>query len=415
MKFLAAIFSLFLFIIPLYSQEQSNSLTFKFYGFVRGDVFFDSRQSVASSEGLLFLYPKDIDRDAVGEDLNAQGSLGIYGFNSRPGVDISGLRVFNSDVTARIEADFAGFGGAYGTSTVLRIRHAYMKMQWKSSALTIGQAWHPFFGHVFPGQISLNTGAPFQPFSRNPQIRFDYKVNNITLSGATISQLQMNSSGPEGKSNVYQKNALLPELAAIIDYTNNSFTAGAGVSYLTLKPRIRSQWEDKLYKVNEKISSLSYTAYLKYTYDLFSASLRTVYGQNTSSLTMLGGYGIRSINETTGEKEYTNLTQTSNWLNLTYGNKYRGNLFIGYSKNLGSKDALVENSVLYGEGLNIKDLSRIAGTFSYNIPHFSLGAEYEFSHANYGDEGTFNWEKGTYSASHGVNNHRILGVISYIF
>lgn len=65
--------------------------------------------------------------------------------------------------------------------------------------------------------------------------------------------------------------------------------------------------------------------------------------------------------------------------------------------------------------MDIDDLYRIAGTFTYNIPHFSLGAEYEFTTAYYGNEGTFNWKEGEYSSSHAVRDHRISAVIRYIF
>lgn len=415
MKITLSVFLLIFFTISISAQEATQKLTYKFYGFVRGDYYYDSRQSVASSEGLLFLYPKDKQYDAVGEDLNAVASTGLFAFNTRPGVEVSGLKVFDADVLARAEADFAGFGGSVSNSTVLRIRLAYVKMQWKKAALTLGQDWHPFFGPVIPGQISLSTGAPFQPFNRSPQARLDYKLGKVTLKGAAIYQFQFTSPGPEGKSNSYQRKAIIPELTAMIDYQYKSINAGAGINLLTLKPRTSSVIDDKIYKVDENLSSLSYTAYLKYKQDLFSAAIKTTYGQNTVNMTMLGGYGIKSIDQVTGKQKYTNFTHSSSWLNLSYGSKYLGNILLGYTKNLGTKDALVENSTTYGEGLNIKDLYRLSGTFSYNIKHFSVGLEYEFSTANYGDTNSFDWEEGTYSSTHSISNHRIIGVARYDF
>jgi hypothetical protein len=230
-----------------------------------------------------------------------------------------------------------------------------------------------------------------------------------------IYQFQYTSTGPEGKSNVYQKNALLPELAAVVDYQVRSVNIGAGINYLNLKPRTRSVVAGKTYKVDESLSSLSYMAYLKYTANLFSAGLKTVYGQNDTNLSMLGGYGIKSVDATTGKQEYSNFNQSSVWLNLAYGKKYKGNLLLGYTKNRGSEDALLEGSELYGQGLTIDDLYRVCGTFTYNISHFMLGIEYEFSYANYGDKETFDWKKGTYATAHGITGHRILGVLSYLF
>lgn len=415
MKKALILISIILLTNPLKTLSQENKPKFEFYGFIRADLSFDNHVSAVSNEGLFFLYPLDINSDENGEDLNAQSSLGFYSFNTRPGVNISGFRLFDSDVTARIEADFAGFGGQNGNSSILRIRLAYIKMNWEKSSLLIGQDWHPFFGPVTPGQISLSTGAPFNAFNRSPQIRFDYTLNKISLSGSALYQFQMISQGPIGKSTSYQKNAMIPELAATVDFKTQNFIVGAGINFLSLKPRTQSTFNGKIYKVDEMLHSLSYTAYMKYNYDLFSASIKTTYGQNPSNLSMLGGYGVKSIDSQNGKQEYTNFNSSASWLNLSYGKKYLINFLAGYSKNLGSVDKLVENSPLYGEGMSIDNLYRIVGTFSYNIPHFKFGLEYEFSNANYGDSGTFNWETGKYASNHGVKNSRILALVVYTF
>jgi len=402
--------------LSLFAQENFNQIRYKFYGFVRGDAMFDTRQSVAGNEGLFFLYPKDKEEDVNGEDLNQVSNSGIYAFNARTGVDITGLNIRNAKLSAKIEADFAGFSGSYGaSSTVLRIRHAYLKADRKNSTLLFGQTWHPMFTPVFPNVISLSTGAPFTPFNRSAQIRYDYKIERVTLTGAAISQLQFLSYGPDGRSNIYQRNAVIPELFFGVNYTDSRISAGAGIDYLTLDPRTKSVVDTQTYKVDERISSLSYSAYCKYTKDLFSISAETVYGRNLAHLSMLGGYGIKSIDPTTGKQEYTNFTHSSSWLNISYGKKYMGNFFAGYTKNLGSKDALVEKTPVYGEGLSLNDLYRFCGTFSYNISKFSAGLEYELTTADYGNADSFNRNKGKYDSTHAVTNHRILGVIYYYF
>ncbi len=412
-------------VLSLYAQDGSNKLSYKFYGFVRGDFVFDTRQSVAANEGLFFLYPKDESLDANGKDLNEVASSGFYTFNTRAGIDVSGLQVFDANVSLKAEADFAGFSGSYGAnSTVFRIRQAYIKMDWDKSSLLLGQTWHPMF-QVIPNVISLSTGAPFNPFNRSPQIRFDYKADKLTLTGAAIYQLQYTSSGPEGKTNTYQRNAIIPELYAGVDYKINTFNVGAGIDYLTIKPRTTSSViysdpsnpnfrETLFYKVDESLSSLSYSAYVKYSKDLFSITAKTIYGQNNSNLCMLGGYGVKQIDTNTGEQEYTNYTHSSTWLNLSYGKKYMGNLFAGYTKNLGTKDALVSMKT-YGEGLDIDNLYRFCGTFSYNVSKFSVGLEYEMTSAAYGNSGTFNENDGRYDKTHSVLNHRLIGVICYNF
>ncbi len=395
-----------------FAQDKQESLTFKFSGFLRGDFYYDTRQSVAANEALFFLYPLDVEKDAVGEDLNAVPNSGFYTFNTRPILEVSGLKIFDARVSAKVEADFAGFSGA---SALLRLRQAYMKMQWEKASLIVGQTWHPLFSPVMPEVLSLSVGAPFNPFNRSPQIRYDYKVNNVTFSGAALYQLQYNSTGPNGKTNIYQRNAVIPELFLGATYRLQSWTAGVGIDYLTIAPRTKSEINGKVYKVDETLSSLSYSAYCGYTHNMLSIGVKSIIGHNLAHNCMFGGYGISSIDPVTGEQQYTNFTHSSSWLNISYGKKYKGNLFAGYTKKLGTEKALVENSHFYGEGLTMDYLYRLCGAFSYNVRHFSLGLEYECTTAGYGDKGTMNWDNGTYNSTHAVTNHRIVGVACYYF
>lgn len=54
----------------------------------------------------------------------------------------------------------------------------------------------------------------------------------------------------------------------------------------------------------------------------------------------LGGFGIKSVNEHTGEQKYTPIRFSSSWLNVVYGQKWKPGIFVGYAKNLGTSDAL---------------------------------------------------------------------------
>ncbi|MDL2231794.1 hypothetical protein LJB85_03545 [Porphyromonadaceae bacterium OttesenSCG-928-L07] len=402
----------------VYASEakEAQKLTYQFYGTVRGDASIDTRKSVAAFEGLLLLYPLDNTyRDANGKDINRDLSSGFYGFNSRAGVNVGGLSLFNAKLSAQLEGDFAGFSGANGNSSILRIRQAFIKMQWEKMALTVGQTWHPLFLSVIPNVISLSTGAPFSPFNRSPQIKYEYSCKKFQFLAAALYQFQFTSNGPNGKSNTYQRDAILPELYLGVGYKSSNLVFGAGVNYLTLVPRNLSEMGTEVYKVDERISSVSGMAYVRYTKDLFTVGAKTIYGQNLANQTMLGGYGVKSIDPLTGERKYTNFNHTSSWVDLAYGRKYKGSVFAGYLRNLGTGKALVEGSSYFGDGLAVSELYRLCATFTYNVPHFSLGLEWEMTTAGYGDAGTFNYKKGRFSDSHSVTNQRVVAVISYSF
>ncbi len=61
---------------------------------------------------------------------------------------------------------------------------------------------------------------------------------------------------------------------------------------------------------------------------------------------MLGGFGIKSIDNRTGEQKYTPIRVSSSWLNVVYGQKWKPGIFLGYVKNMGTSDALsIQSSI----------------------------------------------------------------------
>ena len=153
------------------TTAQRKNFTYKFYGFVRGDLFYNSRANMAPIDGNFYLYPLDKSFDADGKDLNATPNGSFYTFTSRLGLDVTGPDIGKARSSAKIETDFGGFSGS---NTMLRIRQAYVNLDWGKSAVLVGQTWHPLFGDVSPQMLNLSTGAPFQPFNRSPQIRYRY-------------------------------------------------------------------------------------------------------------------------------------------------------------------------------------------------------------------------------------------------
>ena len=179
--------------------------TFKFYGFVRNYACYDTRESMTSISEQFYYMPKDISLDANGQDINAQPNMMLLSITTRLGVNVSGLKFLGSNTSAKIETDFAGFGTS---NTVLRIRQAYAKMEWKHNHLLVGQAWHPIMGDMMPDVFSLETGAPFAPFSRSPQVRYDFVYKGMTLTATALYQFQQTSYGPDGASFNYARNAV---------------------------------------------------------------------------------------------------------------------------------------------------------------------------------------------------------------
>lgn len=396
-------------LLPLMSAfSQKKDFTYNFYGFVRGDLFYNTRANVAPVDGNFYLYPLDKVYDANGKDINATPNGSFYSFTTRLGLDITGPMVGTAQTTAKIETDFGGYGPS---TTMLRIRQAYVALKWEKTEVLIGQTWHPLTGPL-PDVLSLSTGAPFNPFNRSPMFRLSYQANKVKFSLATVWQLQYLSQGPVGGSEDYIKNSGIPEMTIGFDYIpSKGWLLGAGGGMLSLKPRTVSVVGDQRFKVNERMTALSAEVHLKYAAPNYSVTAKTMYASVLDHTAMLGGYGISGVDPTTGKQDYTPFHHSSSWINATVGQKWKGSFLGGYIKNLGTNQALV-NPQLYGKGLDIDQLFMVNPGFSYNLPHWKLGVEYSLATAYYG---TLDMESGKVKDTHAVTNHRIVGLMVYYF
>jgi len=166
-------------------QKPENNFGISFSGFVKTDLMFDSRQTINSREGHFLLFPANQSLDKNGADINAKSSFNSLALQSRLIGKIKGPDAFGANTSGMIEGEF--FGTSDGDANGFRLRHAYVSLKWKSTTLLIGQTWHPMFVvEAFPQTVSFNTGAPFQPFSRNPQVRLTQSLGNINLIAAVM-------------------------------------------------------------------------------------------------------------------------------------------------------------------------------------------------------------------------------------
>ncbi len=315
----------------LFAQEP---IKYKFYGFIRSDFHYNSRQNVEAIDGLFHLFPKPIEIDLLtNEDVNAIPQSEMLSIATRFGFDITGADILGAKSSAKIETDFAGFASNF---YVLRIRHAYTKLNWIKSELLVGQTWHPLFGSVMPTIPSLNTGSPFQPFNRSPQIRFKYNLKKtFSVLVAASYQMQYTSQGPFGASAVYLKNAMLPDMFLGTECKTEHWTTGVGIDAKIIKPS------------KEKLSSVSVVAYTQFINTKFQFKVKSILGQNLTDYVVPCGYGVSDTTATGTPKSFTNLNMISTWMNAVYGKKFQIGIFLGYSQNLGASQALISKNGKY--------------------------------------------------------------------
>jgi len=395
---------------------QKKGFDYKFYGQVRTDLFYNTRSNSETVDGLFYMYPLDENLDPNGHDLNGVGNGNFYTLYTRLGVDVTGPMLGKAKTSAKVEVDFRGSGTSY---SLFRIRHVYFNLAWGHSSLLVGQTWHPLYGDVAPEILNLNMGAPYQPFSRAPQIRYRFTSNNFMLTAAAIWQSQYLSVGPKTnkpgetstqKSQEFMKKSCVPEFYLGIDYKRPGLIAGAGLHVSSITPRTQLETEDAVYFVNERVTGLSGEAHVKYTKENWLVSAKTVLGTNLTQTSTVGGYGITSIDEVTGKQQYSPLRTSSTWVNVAYGKKWRPALFFGYLKNLGATEEVPYGAL--GTGTTLDQLFTGTAELTYNIPHWKFGAEYSLCNAWYGDE--FD-AKAKAINSHSILNHRIVLVALFQF
>ncbi len=395
-------------IVPTIAQTKKYE--YDFYGFIRNDFYYNSRANASSVNELFYLYPLDYQYDAQGVDLNDVSTSGFFSLVTRLGVDIKGPSVGKAQASAKVEVDFGGYSNF---NTLLRIRQAYLNLDWEGgSSLLLGQTWHPLFGSVMPSIANLNTGSPFQPFNRSPQLRYQYSTNGLTLTAAAIYQLQYTSSGPNGSSNEYLAHSCIPEFYVGVDYAASGLLIGGGVDVLNLKPRTSATVNGATYKVDELMTAVSGEVHLRYTQDKFSIAAKSMLASALDHTLLLGGYGVTSVSSETGEQEYTPLHHSTSWLNISYGKVWKPYIFAGYTKNLGSSEALISTDTIYGRGTDIDQLLGAYVGLSYNKSHWSCALEYSSTTAWYGD---INLETGRVENTHDVTNNRIVAIMTYLF
>ncbi len=416
------IFILIIAILPMIGfTQEDKKFGIKFSGFVKSDIFYDTRETVDVREGHFLLYPQNEKLDPEGNDLNANPKFHILSIQTRLKGVITGPDALGAKTSGVIEGEF--FGTSDTELNGFRLRHAFLKLNWTNTELLVGQYWHPMFNtSCFPGTVSFNTGAPFEPFSRNPQVRVTQTLGDFKVALTAMSQKDFMSTGPQGPSTVYLRNTVTPAMNLAIEYkyaipeTPREILAGASFSYKTIRPQTVS---DSGYQTKTNLASFGISAFFKYACRPFTVKIHNYYGGDATNLTMLGGYAVKEITDIEkGFVDYTPIFNNSTWIDFhTNGKTWQYGLFAGYSKNLGSADEI--RGQYYSRGSDIDYVYRVSGRVMFNAGKFRVAPEVEYTAAAYAvpaEGGGLSRDAfGKITDSNEVANFRVLLGVFYFF
>lgn len=393
-----------LFSTKLFSQS-SEAVSLKWSGYVKTDVLFDSRQIDQLREGHFSIIPKKEILDAGNKDINAKPNFNILSIQTRLAGTITGPEVLGAKTMAYFETEF--FGSTDANINTLRLRHAFLKFTWDHFEFLAGQYWHPMFVvDCYPGVVGFNTGAPFQPFIRSPQLRLTTKFEPVKLILTAASQRDFQSPGPDGNSTTYLRNAVIPNLNAQLQIRiADGSLLGGGVDYKRLAPRIKTA---SGVSTDETVEGLSFMGFLKLGFGDFTFKAEGVLGENLYEMIMLGGYAVK--NTSTDKWEYTTNRNLSLWTDISYGKDVEFGVFAGYSKNLGTKDNYQQ---FYGRGEDCADLLRLSPRIQFTFGKVKISGEIELMQANFGNPDRS--DKGKVKDTKKVTNVRGQIAFMYLF
>lgn len=365
-------------VFPTEEARAQDAPTITIYGFVKAETIYDTRQVADVREGQFHLYPlpevMGVDEEGDEIDLNDTDNWLQTVIQTRVGLRGAGTRVLGADLTGVIEGDF--FGGPTNDNISLFIlRHAYVQLATPTYELLFGQYWSPLFTvPVFPGTISFNTGAPFQPFARQPQIRLTYRFTpEFHVLGALAGQRDAFSEigGPK-----LQQQAGLPMLHLHLRYGTGASLIGAGGYAKWIRPALAT----------DRFMATAIQGYAKYTAETFGVAGKVTYGGDLTDHLMTGGF-VSSVED--GELEFEPLQVLAAWAEVyTTGSPVQFGLYGGYLTNLGASDdfTLVDGGPSGLRAPNIDHLWRVAPRVVYTVGKFRLAGEIEVTAAAYADE-----------------------------
>lgn len=314
-------------------SENKDKIEVQFYGFIRNDIFMDTRQMIGAGENLVTLYPKDKLLDVNKQDINAAPKFHMLSILSRAGINVKGPVLLEAKTAGILEGDF--FGSSEGGINEFRLRHAYLTLDWNKTQLGIGQYWHPFVvPEAVPNVVNYGTGVPIYTLNRNPQIRLTQMLaKNLKVAVALVSQRDFTANTEPFR------NSGMPAAHFQAQYKIKNFIVGAAAHYENLKPKLLSGTPP--IKSNERAESVSLMAYSVLNTKPLKITLTGYLMQDASSFVQLGAIIGYQTNPQTLEV-YKPINSPSIWMDLQQNTtgKFALGLFVGYIKNNG-----VENPV----------------------------------------------------------------------
>lgn len=358
------------------AENDDKRVKFKFGGRIDAQLFHDDYTSKATHSGIFYYFPLAPAYNAQGKDVHAENSLRFGVANSRLSVSVAAADILGGTASGYIETDFMGSGSNLG---LLRLRHAYITLDWKRSQLMIGQTNNLSVPEeVFPNTVAHGAGTPLNPLSRIPQIRYSQRLGELVRLSAAIGFY----AGSEGEAQAY---GLVPDVALRLSVGDKQSMVSISGAVKSIRPRNLTVDSAQTHR---RLTAFNASVFGLHTFGGgHKLTAFFMWGQDLSTLNMLGGYGPRLRDVEAGDPDYGYTATRTIALWLGFETKimkgWQPGLLTGWTKNLGSGQAidLVQASI---PDKGIDWYYRLSPRLWYHYKQLSFGLEYMYSLASWG-------------------------------
>ncbi len=380
------------------SMSAQSPFSLEWHGFVNPHYYADSRSVVGGREDMMLFYPKPRVLDSLGRDINDGWQADMLAITARLGLRVKGPDMLGARTSAYVEGDFTGATNA--TINNLRLRHAYIQMDWMKSygvevpaslrhTLIVGQYWYPMVIHeIMPMTNPLNMGAPFHCYARQPQVRYEYIAHGFNVVAAACWQLDNMSqgllNGVPASSTLFARHSLVPELNLQLHYyLGKHFFFGAAANLKTIQPQVATV--ATVLQHTGLHSSFSWSLFGRYNGPGFTVKAQALLNNSLYEGCSLGGYLL--IPGADGIFTARDWHFNTVWLDIERsGGHWRPGLFVGYAKR-GTIIKPTEDLAtvyIFGRGDLISYLWRVQPRLTYTtLNGLSFTAEAEYTQAAY--------------------------------
>lgn len=360
------------------SDKGESRVKFKFGGRLDAQVFTDTYASKASFNGIFYYFPLAPAYNKNHDDMNRENTMRFGVANSRLHLTATAADVLGAEAGAYIETDFMGSGNNVG---VLRLRHAYISLTWKRSRLLIGQTNNLSVPEeVFPNTVAHGCGTPINPLSRIPQIRYSHRFGELVRLSAAVGMY----AGKEGEAQAY---GLVPDFALRLSVGGPETMVSFGGAVKSIRPR--NLTADSA-RTTRRMAAFNASVFGLHTFGGgHKLTAFAMWGQDLSTLNMLGGYGPRLREVEAGDPDYgyTATQAIAMWIGFETKimKGWQPGILTGWTKNLGSgKEIDLARASIPDKGIDW--YYRLSPRLWYHYKMLSFGLEYMYSLASWGEE-----------------------------